>query len=146
MIKIKCKVSDNATPPLKRVKKGLSGKIQKQVSRVAAHWLKREITQSIAYQTIRWKNRSPLTRSLDPRILVDTKEYLQSFEVLQASDGVYQVACNAQKRQWSEFGTVNQPARKHWAPAVKKMRQTTIPKMVGRLVWDELTGRGFSSI
>lgn len=55
-------------------------------------------------------------KARDPRVLIDTKAYVESIKAVQASARSYGVQCDMQKRKFLEFGTRRQVARPHWRP------------------------------
>jgi hypothetical protein len=65
------------------------------------------------------------SKGLDPRILVATKEYLDSFQVVQEGTSA-SVSSGNVHAQALEFGNAQQPARPHWMPTMMEMEQPAI--------------------
>lgn len=53
---------------------------------------------------------------LDPRILIATGEYLDSFSVTRIGGRTWQLSPKGQEQlaEWLEYGTADMPARPHW--------------------------------
>ena len=58
---------------------------------------------------------------LDPRILIATKEYLNSFKAEKDAQGEWAVLCDLEKMKRLEFGTRGKPGRPHWEPTILAM-------------------------
>lgn len=76
------------------------------------------------------------TRGLDPRVLMATKKYLDSYQVKKVSSGVYGIEAEGELMEILEN---RPPARPHWSTVAEEMKARA-PQMMKDLVVKAILG------
>lgn len=119
--------NDGAKVRIHRFIRGFS-KAKKDAARVLADSFMNAVKMAILNQTLAF---APLSEKwaaskdregLDSRILVATKEYVESYRLVESGDDGYRVEGDGERMRLLEYGTGSMPARPHIAPGVKAAR------------------------
>jgi hypothetical protein len=119
---MKIKVTDGVTKDLEAMTSRFDS-IEDDVSRKSADWVASKLKDVIEQQKLPFAPRSANTRAGDPRVLIDTKAYVDGIEAKRTGNGEYSVVCDKQKRYFAEYGRKGQPPRPHWAPVLERFRK-----------------------
>jgi hypothetical protein len=117
---ISIKVEENITKVLTQAQRKLTPAAKRLERDIALNTML-EVKSVIRNQTIKFAPRSAKTRSADPRILINTEEYVKGIKM---SGAGADVEMDSVKMLNAEFGNKRQPARPHWRPTLEKVART----------------------
>jgi len=124
--------SQNAIDKLDGVVKSLVDGASDRAQKVIANRVAKTIRDDLYYEMVKLAPRSPNTRSSDPRILLDTKKYVRSFQARKYKKG-WGIYALKDKFRYAHDGASNRPRRPHVTLTLNRNR-----KKLSRMAMNEL--------
>lgn len=105
-----------------------------------AHDAKKRLVRKIERQEYDWPPASPNSRQIDPRLMIETGQYLRSIRVVPMGIGLWGIGVSksavndkgirlADLGLWHEYGAGNLPPRPHWRPESSVLKRQLSRKL-----------------